>query len=377
MRAALLLSVHAPTRTANCNPTRRELAAENSDFHMMHRLRSIWHFAIVALSGFWLSEGLSSSARGAAYASGVSINGTTVSFILNEPADQLSITLNGTSTISLDGSTSGVKTFNLGSTSDTFAITASTNDPIGYTIPTGGTIAPVGTGLSQASNAGGFMLISDDTNPLVRFNSPRGVTVATDPNNSQFGTAYISNSAAGSTSGVVRAVGDGLYGLKADQSDAFGNGNTAVPTGFEGTPSTSSPFRLSVGADHNVYVADFSDANGGVYRMSNTLTGGTQVLVGVGGPSTVPAGQNHGSTTAVFVTGTAAGTTLYTLDEDLTSSNVVAGGSTADKNSLWKYEIGTATQYAGLPSKVNSGAALVPLATSDLDVGLNGDFYLG
>ena len=63
--------------------------------------------------------------------------------------------------------------------------------------------------------------------------------------------------------------------------------------------------------------------------MSNTLTGGTQVLVGVGGPSTVPAGQNHGSTTAVFVTGTAAGTTLYTLDEDLTSSNVFAGGSTS------------------------------------------------
>ena len=181
---------------------------------MMHRLRSIWHFAIVALSGFWLSEGLSSSARGAAYASGVSINGTTVSFILNEPADQLSITLNGTSTISLDGSTSGVKTFNLGSTSDTFAITASTNDPVGYTIPTGGTIAPVATGLSQASSAGGFMLISDDTNPLVRFNSPRGVTVATDPNNSQFGTAYISNSAAGTTSGVVRAVGDGLYRIQ-------------------------------------------------------------------------------------------------------------------------------------------------------------------
>jgi len=111
--------------------------------------------------------------------------------------------------------------------------------------------------------------------------------------------------------------------------------------------------------------------------MGPTLTAPTQMLAVVGGPSPVPAGQNHGSTTAVYVTGSAAATTLYTLDEDLTSSNV-GGTSTSDRNSLWRYDIGTATQYSGLPTKVNTavGGALVPLASSDLDRGANGNFYL-
>jgi hypothetical protein len=130
-----------------------------------------------------------------------------------------------------------------------------------------------------------------------KFNSPRGVTVAMNPNNPQFGTTYISNSVAAITGG--RSLGDGLYALKADQSDAFGFGNTATPTGFEGTASSSSPYRISVGGDHNLYIADWSDANGCVYRMSGTLTNSTQVLAGIGGPTALPAGQNHGSTTSV------------------------------------------------------------------------------
>jgi hypothetical protein len=314
------------------------------------------------------------TAEAAPYASGVSIQNTTVSFILNEPADVLSISINGGAPTFLDGTTDGLKMFNLNSASDTFSITASKNDLVGYRIPTGGTIAAATNGLSQTTNEGGFRLISDDTNPLVRFNSPRGVSVAANPNNSQFGTAYISNSAAGTTTGVVRSVGDGLYALRADQSDAFGFGNTAVATGFEGTASTSSPFRLHVGGDHNVYIADFSDANGGVFRMSGSLTNSTRVLAGTGGPSTLPAGQNHGSTTGVYVSGSANGITLYTLDEDLTSSQF-GGGSTTDRNSLWRYDINNdPLPFAGTPLKLAS--VLVSLATSDVDRGLNGNFYL-
>ena len=149
--------------------------------------------------------------RAAPFASNVLLSGTDVTFILNEPADSLSYSINGGPAQSLDPTTKGAKTFAIGAPTDTFSISVSKYDPLGYTIPTGGTIAPASSGLSQPTNQSGFNLISDDTNPLVRFNSPRGVAVSNNPNAPQFGTAYISNSAAGNTTGVVRAVGDGMY----------------------------------------------------------------------------------------------------------------------------------------------------------------------
>jgi len=298
-----------------------------------------------------------------------------VNFTLNEPADSLFVRINGGAPIFLDGTTKGLKNFTLNSASDTFAITATKNDPIGYTIPTGAIIPITTNGLGEPTAASGYNPISNHANTLVKFNSPRGVTVATDPRNPQFGTTYISNSAAGTTGG--RTLGDGLYALRADQSDAFGFGDTARPTGFEGTPSTSSPFRLQAAADGNVYIADFSDANGGVYRMSGTLTNGTQVLAGIGGPTALPAGQNHGSTTAVFVSGSAGGNvTLHTLDEDLTSAQF-GGATTTDRNSVWRYDIGASSlPFSGTPTKVNAAQVLVPAATSDMEIGTNGKFYL-
>lgn len=326
---------------------------------------------------------LAAVAQAAPYASGVNITGTNVNFVLNEPADVLAVQINGGAYQLLDGSTKGTKSFTLGSPTDTFAITVRKNDPLGYTIPTGGTINSTANGLSQSSNASGFNLISTDTNPLVRFNSPRGVAVSNDPNAPNFGTSYISNSAAGNTTGVVRAVGDGLYALKADQSDAYGYGNTASDPGnlFDGVgASANSPFRVSVARNGEVYIADFSDPNGNVYRNSADLMTGSVMLSGIGGPSAVPAGQFHGSTTAVYVEGSAAAgnLVLYTLDEDLTTANVTGAGSTTDKNSLWRYDIGSgATPFTGAPTKVNVTNVLLAGATSDLDRGLvDGKFYL-
>jgi hypothetical protein len=336
---------------------------------------SFLHGSIATAVALSLTLG-STKTEAASYASSVSIQGTTVTFILNEPADALSYSINGGAPTFIDGTTNGLKTFNLSSVSDTFSITAAKNDPVGYTIPTGGTIATAANGLSQSSNEGGFRLISDDTNVLVRFNSPRGVSVAVDPTNPQFGTAYVSNSAAGTTTGVVRPVGDGLYALRADQSDAFGFGNTAVTTGFEGTPSTSSPFRVHVGGDHNLYIADWSDANGGIYRLNGSLSGSTQVLAGIGGPTALPVGQNHGSTTSVFVSSSPSGITVYTVDEDLTSAQF-GGGTTTDRNSLWRYDINNdPLPYAGTPTKVSSPLLNIGGVSNDLERGQNGKSYL-
>jgi hypothetical protein len=319
---------------------------------------------------------LSPAAWAAPYASGVSVSGTTVNFILNESADSLQVSVNGGAPITLDGSTSGSKSFSLSSPTDTFSITAKKNDSLGYTIPTGGTVAPVANGLSQPTSASGYNPLSFDSNLLTNFNSPRGVTVGLNPNAANFGTAYVANSADGTVNG--RSVGDGVYALRADQTDAFGYGDTAQTGGLTFSGSSSSPFRLHAASDGNVYVSDFSDANGQVSRLSGNLLSGELVLAGTGGPTSLPAGQNHGSTTAVYAdVAPGGGLTLYTLDEDLTTAHVTGSGATNDRNSMWRYSIGTSPlPYADMPTKVNTSNVLLPLATSDLDKGADGKFYL-
>jgi hypothetical protein len=332
-------------------------------------------FAIAAAAA--AAVGFSASfAQAAPYASGVQITGTNVSFILNEPSDLLTVSINGGAPIALDGSTAGTKIFSLGSTSDTFSITAQKTDAVGYTIPTGGTTAAALNGLSQTTNNGGFNLISSDANNFVKYNSPRGVTSQINPNQATFGNTYVSNSAAGATGG--RTLGDGLYAIKADQSDAFGYGDTAKAAGPQPAASSSTPFRVTAGSDGLVYIADFSDGNSFVTRSSADLNTNTQILSGSGGPSTLPPGSTHGSITAIYPVIGPSGLTLYTVDEDLTTNVVTGSGSTTDKNSLWRYNIGnSALPFASAPTRVNQSDVLTPLATSDLDIGLvDGKFYL-
>jgi hypothetical protein len=329
-------------------------------------------------------------ANASPYPSNVTISATTVTFVLNEGGTTLTYSINGGPAQSLDGSTKGTKTFSLNSPTDTFSITATKTDSVGYLIPTGATTASSANGISQPTPTAGYRLVSDDTNVLGRYNSPRGVSVNTNPNTGPlFGTTYIANSAAGSVAASgslpARTLGDGMYAIKADGSDAFGYGNTAQspPGTFDSVaPSPSSPFRVSVARDGNVYVADFSDQQGNVWRLNSTLTTGTQMLAGTGGPSTVPPGQNHGSTTAVHaIPGAGGALTLYTLDEDLTANQFgqSGAGSGTGQNNLWRYDISAsdALPFAGTPTRINQDANLVSLATSDLHVGaVHGKFYL-
>jgi hypothetical protein len=325
-------------------------------------------------------------AQAAPYASNVTISGgTAVSFILNENSSTLSYSINGGAPIALDGTTKGTKTFNLGSPTDTFSITASKFDATGYKFANGGSAAVVANGLSQITPTSGFRLVSDDSNVLGRFNSPRGVSVSNNPNATNFGTAYIANSAAGTiaanatnvTAPARTLTGDGLYAVRADVTDAFGYGNVGQnPGSLFDTASASSPFRATVGSDGNVYVADFSDSRGNAYRLNQNLTSNANLLAAIGGPTALPAGQNHGSTTAVVPVLSAGGLTLYTLDEDLTTTQTGAGTG-VDKNHLWRYDIGTgALPYGAMPTKINQNSVLLTAATSDLDIGTDGKFYL-
>ncbi|BBO34822.1 hypothetical protein PLANPX_4434 [Lacipirellula parvula] len=354
---------------------------------MKHRIKLV--AAAVAASGV---AAIASPAFAVSYASNVTKTGTTVNFILNSPADILSYSINGGAPITLDGTTKGAKTFNLTSASDTFSIIADRTDATGYTKLTGNTVAGGGNALFTASPEAGLTTISDDTSVLNRFSNPRGVSISNNPNAPNFGTVYIASSAGTVTpgtqtiaaSGVYPArtvTGSGLYALRSDGSDAYGQGDAAKNPMVDGFPawvdsSNNSPFRNYVAADGTVYVSDFSDANGSIIAVQPDMNSAAAVLAGFGGPTTLPVGQNHGSTQAVYVEGsTAAGNLkVYTLDEDLTSAQF-GGASTTDQNSIWEYNIGSGPLSSTVtPTRITDAG--IPLATSDMQRGADGKWYV-
>lgn len=324
-------------------------------------------------------------AQAAPYASNLTVTGTTVSFILNELADSVTYSINSGPAQPL-ANTVGTQSFFLNSPTDSFSIVANKSSGLGWINATGSTSGTTASGLSQPTNTGVFTLISSDTNPLVRFNSPRGVQVNVHPNTPGFGTAYIGNtgtggSVAANSGGIAGSaarptVGKGMFALRADQTDAFGYGNTGQNAAWAPT-STSTPWKPTVAADGTLYISDFSDATGTVWRMQSNLTAGTAVFSGTG-PTVVPAGQYHGSTTTVWTTGTGSSLTLYTIDEDLTPAGVpgAISSNTTSKLNVWAYALGTnALPYADPPTLVNPTPLLVN-SVNNVVRGANGMYYV-
>lgn len=247
---------------------------------------------------------LSPTAQATPYATELGYSAGAVSFTLNEAADVVYIIF-GSTTTNIGPLAAGSYSTNVGATTP-FSVKVQKTSAAGYKVP-------------SAPGVASKLQISTDP-VLSRFNSPRGVAVNRNPGSPFFGRIYVANSAVGSAGG--RSVGDGLYTLKSDFSDSpNGYGNTArdgttTGLGLNYTLSANSPFRLTVGQDSYLYIADYSDANGGVYRVDGNLANGQLVLDGVGGPS-VPL-YNHGSTLKVIAEGSLATSDLkiYTIDED-------------------------------------------------------------
>lgn len=309
------------------------------------------------------------------YASSVQVSGTTVTFLTNENSDTLKYSINGGALIDLpDGADKGSHTFTLNSPSDKFSIVAERVED-GFTSLTGNTIAALTNsfGLSRPMQEGVVTVITDDASPTNSFNSPRGVSVSKNPNAPNFGIAYISNSATGAIH-----TGRGLYALAADQSDPYNIGTAAAQDAVFGAGnSANTPYRVTVAADGSVYVAGFSDALSNVWRLSPNLQTIDALFAGTTGPTALPAGQNHGSSIAMYIEGSTAqgNLTAYVLDEDLTTSFVTGSGSTTDKGSAWKYNIGGSTlPYSAMPTKLVGLPA--EGATGDIDRGADGKFYV-
>ena len=283
--------------------------------------------------------GIAVRSDAAPYASGVTEAAGNVTFRLNEPADEVVIIRDGVSQ-SLGPQGLGSHTFARNGAAN-YSIVARKNSAGGYTENIGG-LASV-------------LQISDDNSELMSFFAPRGVTVNTNPaNGALFGRIYVSNATEGTTVGLptpIRDTGDGIYVLNPDRTDALGQGSTALNGGLT-FGAAASPWRLALDDAGFLYIADWEDDTGTVYRTDANVAGGVNMLAGqgAGGPIAPDTTLNHGSVGGLAVRGSLAGgnLTLWTVDEDLSPS-----ATADDLNSLWRYNVnGGPLPHSAVPTLV-------------------------
>ena len=240
-----------------------------------------------------------SVAMGVPFASGVEQNGTDLTFVLNEDANQVKLVLDGT-TVDLGALARG---------SHTVPVGAATSWQIKA---------------SKSSAAGWSQMFPDSTN--TSYYVPLGVAANKNPASANFGKVYIANSVAGTTLGVNgRATTDGIYMLKADGSQ------TGFTTGGKTWTGSSAPKNLVVGADDHLYVDDFS--NDSVFEFSGDMSSVTQIL----GASNRTTNQY---VEGIWVEGTQAqgNRVLYTVNSNFNDATARKG--------MVKYELGAASALA-------------------------------
>jgi hypothetical protein len=269
----------------------------------------------------------------------------TLSYLLNDNSTGVTVDV-------LDSSNVVVKSINAG------AQLKGNNNVVWDGTDNSSTIVPIGDysfRVNSTGAAGGaWTQFNSTAQELNYFFTPRGVAVNNNPNSPYYGRIYVAEGRGGITGPdgpTNRVTADGMYMLNADISAGGIAGGTGAHTAgvswrlftdvpSDGTPS--SPFRLQVGPDDSVYIADFSDAHSGLWQANPNLTSAVEVLDSTG---RLASGLNgtHGSLSDVIVTGTGASRTIYTADEDF----IPAGGSTG---SVLRYDIGETATFVGAPS---------------------------
>ena len=259
----------------------------------------------------------------APYASAVKNEAGTVSFILNEAADLVSVKFEDATRTDLGPKAAGTHTFPLGAHTSFEIIVEKVAGP-GW-------------------RDGVLQQISDDANPLVDLYNQKGLAINRNPASPYFGRVYSSVSATATTA-KGRALSDGIYVLNADLS-ATALGQNALTGGItwdSSATATASPYRLSIGEDDKVYITDWSDSMGSVYVADPDINAATNILPG---PFSLnaPIGEEafHGSIAAAIATGTqAAGDlALFVVDEDLQDDRTTP--TLTQVNSVWRWDAGS------------------------------------
>ncbi len=304
----------------------------------------------------------------APYASAVTVNGNDVSFVLNESADSVKVVFNGgTSTMVIGTSPepAGTKTFSqAGFTS--FRIEVEKQAAPGW-------------------KSGVLQQLSSDTNDLVKFANGRGLAVNRKPDTGGFfGRVYVSIGLSGIAAPTTvpatptRSTPEGIYVLNADLT-ATSLGSGALTGSFASSGSGNSPYRVTVGDKGDLFITDWSDVNGSVYKTDGNVGGALNLLAGPVGstfPVTSASGKIHGSIAAVAVSGSAATNDLklWTIDEDLQEDR---DSTTANQlNSIWEWnQGGDPLPLANPPTRISSAGINFAAQTADLAQGSDGYLY--
>jgi hypothetical protein len=265
-----------------------------------------------------------------AFSSGQSV---TLNYLLNEDAANVTVSI-------LNSTNSVVRTFTPGAQAKgAQAVMWDGKDNSSNILPTGEYSFRVTT-TGQARTD--WTQISADSE-LNNFELPRGVAVNKNPDSPYYGRVYASNARTAATA-AGRAMGDGLYMLNADLTDAGIAGGTGPHAGgvdwtIDGETSGVGPFRLEVGPDDGVYITDWSDGHSGLWQAPPDLSGTWTEVLDSTDRDAVGLNATHGSISDVIVTGTGANRVIYTADEDY-----------IPEGSILRYDIGTTATYAGAPS---------------------------
>jgi hypothetical protein len=280
------------------------------------------------------------------YASGITNNSGTIQFILNENADDVKVAFDNQSlTNDLGALNKGTQSFALG-THTNFAIM----------------VTKVG--------AGSPSLISADTNVFVQFGTPRGVLVNRNPARSRFGRIYVANAGAGAA-GTRGTLGDGLYILNADQSDALGKSNTVSDVGVDwGTDGANAPWKLGIDRNDNVYIGNFGLTKCTLWVADPNLSANAQnVLDGLGVSGAGIPISNHGRVASKsIITGSLATGDLavYYVDDDI-----------APYQSVLRFDIGAGPlPYTGTAVPLgNAGIDSFAGVTADMTIAPDGKLF--
>src|ERR1017187_6521073 len=312
--------------------------------------------------------------RAVPYASCIPNKAGTVSYYLNEAADDVKVIFDG------------------GGVGNTNALGAQAKGPHANAFSLG---AHASYKIQVTRNApASWVLTSSDSNSMCIYGTPRGVAVSQVSSNlSNFGRIYVSDATSpGTAAGIIRDAttlyyrtnyGKGIYVLNADQSDCVGQAviglggtNIYVNAASNGisfnltTPSTSSPFRLAFGPDNKLYVNCFGTVDATTWRSTNADCFGFElVLSGVGeaANSTV---HTDCSGKCIVRGSTADGSmNLWMADGNYTGhlngiANWTIGGGPLPWNTPPTF-VGTASEYSSFAD-----------VTGDLDLGPDGKWFI-
>ena len=299
-------------------------------------------------------------AQAVPYASQVIQTGNTVEFVLNMPADSITILRDGANEVNIPTPMKGRHTFDMTGFSD-FEIQVA----------------------NDAESSWTDISLGEEADLHTFFFRPTGVAVNKDPSSPYFGTIYVSHPVERIPDGFVvtdpRATGVGIYSLSADRITVDLASNFAevtdpddetlanTVTGWELDQNNfSSPYKLSLDESNNLIVGDFSDQHGGIkYAAPDLQTGGLVLAAQDGVIPLLDIGPNgeevHGSiVSAVGVRGS-VGTDLvvWGVDEDYDLDGDTFTDPDPDDETIepqesvyhvWRWDVDAATDYSQPPT---------------------------